>query len=348
MCQLQTVCLQLEVQFLWLTHTYNADWGRGHQKAIFRLLCLGFFSPACSRSSSQSWCQPPRLSARFILDDLFPARLVGSMLGLVLLYSLQALRGVSYPAPSSWLHIIGMWICVDTSTSGSMFSTGGTAPVTYSRLLPLLGHRPSTSHLQATLSWTLLSSWLKVILTVLMSASMSRRQVYLRWPPFRLPCGSMLGLVCRCCLRTFAGCLLSSPSTVVTHYEKVNMRWCVKLDAVCLLLEAQLLWVFYYFSSICSSFSLALSFQFKVKEQIHCGIEYLLWLLLTQCCTNHEHTFFLFFLIWQYFQGNLVHSHVFNRMSACWSQPCMLAGPTECSVHWTGWGVVQLKPTETN
>lgn len=33
---------------------------------------------------------------------------------------------------------------------------------------------------------------------------------------------------------------------------------------------------FYYFSLVCSSFALALSFQFKVKEQIHCGIEYLL------------------------------------------------------------------------
>lgn len=199
MHQLQAVCLQLEVQFYDLHTPTTPARGRGHQKAISRLLCLGFFSPACSRSSSQSWCQPPCLSARFILDDLFPARLVGSMLGLVLLYSLRASQGVSYPAPSSWLHIIRMWICVDTSTGGSMSFTGGTAPVTYSRLLPLLGRRPWTSHLQASWSWTLLSSWLKVILAVLMSASMSRRQVYLKWPPFRLPCGSMLGLVWRCC-----------------------------------------------------------------------------------------------------------------------------------------------------
>lgn len=90
---------QLEVQFLWLTHAYNPDWGRGHQKAISRLLCLGFFLPACSRSSSRSWCQPLCLSARFILDNLFPARPVGSMLGLVLLYSLRASAGCVLSSP---------------------------------------------------------------------------------------------------------------------------------------------------------------------------------------------------------------------------------------------------------
>lgn len=104
--QLAAVCLLPEAQRPLLTNAYYPYWITGHQQAISRLLCLGLFSPAGSRSFSQSLCQPPCLGTGSILDDLLSTCPVvpcwassgGAACGLS--------QAVSYPAPSPSLHIM--------------------------------------------------------------------------------------------------------------------------------------------------------------------------------------------------------------------------------------------------
>ena len=74
----------------------------------------------------------------------------------------------------------GLHLVDETSVSSDL--------LTYLRLLPPEGHRPPTSVLQAPLSSALFSSWFHVCPILLMSASISLRQVFLGRPLLRFPC----------------------------------------------------------------------------------------------------------------------------------------------------------------
>ena len=91
----------------------------------------------------------------------------------------------------------GLHLVDETSVSSDL--------LTYLRLLPPEGHRPPTSVLQAPLSSALFSSWFHVCPILLMSASISLRQVFLGRPRLRFPCGFHL----RACLVILLGGLRS-------------------------------------------------------------------------------------------------------------------------------------------
>ena len=110
--------------------------------------------------------------------------------------------------------------------SGWKLPAASTYLLTYLSPWLLLEHRPCTTSLHRLLSWAILSSCFQLSPVCVMSASMSRRQVFFGLPLFRLPWG-----VPRPGLSRNVGVWLSqcvakpSPSSLDNFYRYLNLAF---------------------------------------------------------------------------------------------------------------------------